>query len=270
VYAGSTGDEAVREYIESSDCIILLGVLLTDVDMGANTAVLDPEVMLSLSEDGCTINRQSFPVQGLMLLPDIITRELIPHDTAGCPIPVRDRMPDFVPTGAKVSPESLVIALNSIIKDNTVLITEDGDAIMMSLDITIKRTGGFLSNAYYSSLGFGVSASIGLTFHHLIWSIYSMKQKEEIIALLKEKRPVLIQKYHITRIGIFGFVIRNEATAGSDIDILVGFDDEASLLDHSGLKIYLERLFGESVDVVPERVIRPELKEPVFSDVVFV
>lgn len=140
----------------------LLGVLLTDVDMGANTAVLDPEVMLYLSDDSCTIRRQSFQVQGLMLLPEIINRELIPHDISGCPIPVRDRMPDFVPTGVRVSPENLVIALNSIINDNTVLITEVGDAVMISLDITMKRTGRFLCNSYYPSLGFGVPASIGI------------------------------------------------------------------------------------------------------------
>jgi len=162
VYAGTIGDDAVREYVESSDCIIVLGVLLTDVEMGANTAVLDPGVMLSLSDDCCTIGRQSFPVQGLMLLPDIVKQDLILHDTARCPTPVRDRMPDFVPTGAKISPENLVLVLNSIINDKTVLITEVGDAVMMSLDITIKRPGGFLSTAYYSSLGFGVPAGIGI------------------------------------------------------------------------------------------------------------
>ncbi len=162
VYAGSIGDDAVREYVESSDCLIVLGVLLTDVDMGANTAVLNPEGMLSLTEEGCNIGRESFPCQGLKLLPEIITKDLTRHDTTGCPVPVRVRMPDFVPTGANVSPESLVLALNSIIGEQTVLITEVGDAIMMSLDITIKRAGGFLSPAYYSSLGFGVPAGIGI------------------------------------------------------------------------------------------------------------
>ncbi|MDD1730514.1 MAG: thiamine pyrophosphate-dependent enzyme, partial [Methanospirillum sp.] len=146
----------------SSDCIIALGVLLTDVDIGANTAVLDPGVMLSLTDDGCTIGSQSFPVQGLMLLPDIVKQELMLHDIAGCPTSVRDRLPDFVPTGAKVSPENLVLALNSLIDDKTILITEVGDAVMMSLDITIRRSGGFLSTAYYSSLGFGVPAGIGI------------------------------------------------------------------------------------------------------------
>ena len=97
-----------------------------------------------------------------------------------------------------------------------------------------------------------------------------MKKKEEIISVLKEKRSDLIQTYHITRIGIFGSVIRDEASLGSDIDILVDFNDDASLIDHSGLKIYLERIFDGPVDVVPERAIRAELRAPILSDVVYI
>jgi len=97
-----------------------------------------------------------------------------------------------------------------------------------------------------------------------------MKKKEEVISILKEKRTDLIQTYHISRIGIFGSVIRDEAGPGSDIDILVDFNEDASLLDHSGLKIYLERVFGEPVDVVPERAIRAELRTSILSDVVYI
>lgn len=98
----------------------------------------------------------------------------------------------------------------------------------------------------------------------------TMKKKEEVISILKEKRTDLIQTYHISRIGIFGSVIRDEAGPGSDIDILVDFNEDASLLDHSGLKIYLERVFGEPVDVVPERAIRAELRISILSDVVYI
>ncbi|PWR70325.1 nucleotidyltransferase family protein [Methanospirillum stamsii] len=97
-----------------------------------------------------------------------------------------------------------------------------------------------------------------------------MKKKEEVISVLKEKRSDLIQKYHITRIGIFGSVIHDLTGQGSDIDILVDFSDDASLLDHSGLKIYLEKIFGEPVDVVPERAIRAEIRNPILSNVVYI
>lgn len=96
-----------------------------------------------------------------------------------------------------------------------------------------------------------------------------MRKKEEIIAILKERRSDLIQTFHIPRIGLFGSVIRDEAGPGSDIDILGDFRDDASLFDHSGLKIYLERIFGESVDVVPERAIRAELRTPILANVVY-
>lgn len=49
-----------------------------------------------------------------------------------------------------------------MIDDRTVLITEVGDAGMMSLDITIQRSGGFLCPVYYSTLGNSVPASIGI------------------------------------------------------------------------------------------------------------
>lgn len=97
-----------------------------------------------------------------------------------------------------------------------------------------------------------------------------MKKKEEVISVLKENRPDIIQKYHITRIGIFGSVIRSEAGPGSDIDILVDFSDDAGLLDHSGLKIYLEKIFGQPVDVVPERAIRAELRMHILSELVYI
>ncbi|MGV8110306.1 alpha-keto acid decarboxylase family protein [Methanospirillum sp.] len=162
VYAGIIGDDAVRAYVESSDCVILLGMLLTDVDMGANTAVISPDVMVMLSDEECSIGNQKFSLPGLMLLPDLLEKELCYHTISGVPVPVRERLPSFTPSDTKITTKSLVPAINSLIDDKTILITEVGDAVMMSLDITIQRSGGFLCPVYYSTLGFSVPASIGV------------------------------------------------------------------------------------------------------------
>src|SRR5438874_2326446 len=42
VYEGAMGRENVRQYVESSDCVILLGAFLTDINLGVFTARLDP------------------------------------------------------------------------------------------------------------------------------------------------------------------------------------------------------------------------------------
>ena len=70
-----------------------------------------------------------------------------------------------------------------------------------------------------------------------------------------EKRDEILQiasAHGVRRIRLFGSVIRGEETPASDLDFLVEFEPERSLLDHVGLKQDLEDLFGRSVDVVSE------------------
>jgi predicted nucleotidyltransferase len=71
-------------------------------------------------------------------------------------------------------------------------------------------------------------------------------------------------------LALFGSWARNEASEESDIDILVDFSPGADLLDLSGLKIYLEDLFGRTVDVVPKRAIREELKAAILADATYI
>ena len=52
---------------------------------------------------------------------------------------------------------------------------------------------------------------------------------------------------------VFGSVVRGEADEQSDIDLMVDFEPERSLLDHAGLWLELQDLLGVKVDVVSGR-----------------
>ena len=67
-------------------------------------------------------------------------------------------------------------------------------------------------------------------------------QRAEILAAARRR--------HVLRVRVFGSVARGEAGPGSDVDFLVDFDDEASLLDQVGLIQDLHDLLGVGVDVV--------------------
>ncbi|RME46957.1 MAG: nucleotidyltransferase [Caldilineae bacterium] len=95
-----------------------------------------------------------------------------------------------------------------------------------------------------------------------------MLNKEEILKKLKDMRPDLVERYRVKEIGLFGSIVRREQRAGSDIDLLVEFDTEADLFDWIGLSLYLEEVFGCSVDVVPRKALREELREAVLGQVV--
>ncbi len=69
-------------------------------------------------------------------------------------------------------------------------------------------------------------------------------------------------------VRIFGSVARGEATADSDLDVLVDLEPGRSLLDLGGLLIELQELLGCRVDVVTEQGLRPRLRERVLREAV--
>jgi predicted nucleotidyltransferase len=81
----------------------------------------------------------------------------------------------------------------------------------------------------------------------------------EILQQLKQHQADWQERYGVTRIGVFGSVVRGEATPNSDIDIVVHMTPD--LLQRVRLKTELESLFGKSVDVIRYRPsMNPYLK----------
>lgn len=80
-------------------------------------------------------------------------------------------------------------------------------------------------------------------------------RREELFAALKANRA--------RNPRVFGSVARSQASAKSDLDLLVDFDSDASLFDHVGLLQDLERVFGRKVDVADPKglhwLIRPQV-----------
>lgn len=85
----------------------------------------------------------------------------------------------------------------------------------------------------------------------------------------KEIREIVIpvlKKYNITRAGLFGSCARGEDTEISDIDILVEFGDDLSLIDYMKIKLNLEDLLNKKVDLVEYQAIKSQLRKRILSD----
>lgn len=68
-----------------------------------------------------------------------------------------------------------------------------------------------------------------------------------------KKIQEVAQKYGASNIRVFGSISRGEGGPDSDIDLLVDFAADRSLLDLVGLKIELEEMLGYKVDLVTEK-----------------
>ena len=78
------------------------------------------------------------------------------------------------------------------------------------------------------------------------------RRRDEILAIARQ--------YGAHDVRIFGSVARDEATEGSDLDLIVRFDPGRSLLDHGGLVMDLRELLGIRVDVIDEESMRDRFR----------
>jgi predicted nucleotidyltransferase len=64
--------------------------------------------------------------------------------------------------------------------------------------------------------------------------------------------------------------VRDSASEGSDVDILVAFDGPATSERYFGVQFYLEDLLGCPVDLVTDKALRAELRPYVVREAVHV
>ena len=94
----------------------------------------------------------------------------------------------------------------------------------------------------------------------------------EILLFLKDKLADWNDKYFIDKIGLFGSYARGEAQTGSDIDIIISFNEHAKNLYHikSEIRDILETKFQKKVDIANLESIRSTFKEEILKEIIYV
>jgi hypothetical protein len=87
----------------------------------------------------------------------------------------------------------------------------------------------------------------------------------EVHEIAKRIVPVLKSR-GVVEASVFGSLARGEASPLSDIDLLVKYRDDVSLLDVVGLENELESILGVRVDLVSKDYLKPRLKERVLNE----
>lgn len=91
----------------------------------------------------------------------------------------------------------------------------------------------------------------------------------DIEKVLKKHKKYLKEKYYVKKIGVFGSYSRGEDRPESDVDILIELFEPLGW-EFFDLKEYLEEILSKKVDLVTEYGIRPQMKDKVFNEVIYV
>ncbi len=121
----------------------------------------------------------------------------------------------------------------------------------------------------------GAAASAGLTPTELLERLVDLWERTGpsvgALPLLGEVREQILSiaaRHGAMNIRVFGSVARGEATAASDVDLLVDLEPGRSLLDLSALRLDLCDLLGRDVDVVTTASLHPAIRDQVLAEAV--
>jgi predicted nucleotidyltransferase len=95
-------------------------------------------------------------------------------------------------------------------------------------------------------------------------------RRNDVLRTLEEHKGELHERFGVKSLRIFGSVARDEASSGSDVDILVDFDATPSLFGFLRLRGFLEELLGGSVDLITEGGLKERVRPYVERDAISV
>jgi predicted nucleotidyltransferase len=98
-----------------------------------------------------------------------------------------------------------------------------------------------------------------------------MKKIEEIKDTLKKHKEELRENFKVKEIGVFGSYVRGEQKKrGSDIDILVDFEEPIGLFKFMDLEEYLSNLLGTKVDLISKKALKPRIGKYILKEVIYI
>ncbi len=102
-----------------------------------------------------------------------------------------------------------------------------------------------------------------------IWYLCAMNELSTIKKILLQLKPELIDRFHISSIGLFGSVVRDDFREDSDIDIIVDFRQPIGI-EFIDLADYLENKINRQVDLVSRKAIKPKYLREIESEIIYV
>ncbi len=162
LYEGAMGDAEVTRYVEESDCVVLLGTFMTDVNLGIYTANLDPAKCIYATSEQLRIHYHYYH--------DVMLGDFIDELSSRRPSPPERAIPAALTTkteqftldrDSKITIERMIARLNEQIDDETIAICDIGDSLFAGTELRTHDRTDFISPAYYTSMGFSVPAALG-------------------------------------------------------------------------------------------------------------
>jgi TPP-dependent 2-oxoacid decarboxylase len=168
LFEGDRSRDYVRDRVESADCILQLGDLMTDINTGGFTTNLDDAKTISANIRTVKIKHHYYENVYLQDFILKLTEKLTRRDPAtleiqpavgGC---VHRYTEPYLPDRPKLlTIKRFFDRMSHFIKNNSIVIAETGVSIFSAAEMLMPEGATFVGQAYYGSIGYTVGATLG-------------------------------------------------------------------------------------------------------------
>lgn len=161
VYSGVTSDDITRQIVEESDCLLMFGVMLTDMALCFRPAQFKKRQVVSASIETLKIRNHTYT--------EVQFREfcesLFKLEFSKKPIPIlppKKEIVEWVATpNTKITTKRFFQKVDTVLDKRMSVIADIGDTLFGAAGLTVHARHCFLSPAFYTSMGSAIPGALG-------------------------------------------------------------------------------------------------------------
>ncbi|GBF78790.1 alpha-keto acid decarboxylase family protein [Aphanothece sacrum] len=163
-YVGALSRESIRQRIETSDCILCLGAIMSDMNLGIYTAQLDAQKLINANSEKVKIKNHFYQPIYLGDFIDGLMNNLTSRNYESLDIKPASYL---LTKNFEVKPDKKIISqkfyerINHFLDDDFIVISDTGDAIIATIDLLMHKGAEFIGQAFYLSIGYSIPACLG-------------------------------------------------------------------------------------------------------------
>lgn len=161
VYCESTSSPELIKYMQDSDCVIMLGVMMTDMNTGFMPLKYQKRNIVNVTSQGTQVKNHTYKdVKFVDFCENLFKRKVIRKDREAFFKPSKETfLPDLC---KKITVQRLFDKIEEILTPNMTVIADVGDSLFGALGLTMHDARHFISPAFYTTMGFAVPGAVGV------------------------------------------------------------------------------------------------------------
>lgn len=163
-YQGNWSRDYVKQTVEQSDCILMLGAFHIDSDTGGFTAQLNKDKLIQANFDRVAIKYHSYE--------DVMLRDFIDQLTQT--LPAGKLRENFIPAiqvlkskpyqpepNVKLQVKRFFERIASFLRPDDIVVADVGDCLYSTSGLLFPKNATFIAESFYNSIGYSVGAALG-------------------------------------------------------------------------------------------------------------